>query len=86
MEAHLVTQEEPPPYPTTSTDELAAHYALSQAKTSLVMVRGQKWAPLEGGSFYGAGITSPKLFPVLDEGWFAWTTDGHPTTAGPEQY
>jgi hypothetical protein len=81
MEAHLVTQEEPPPYPTTSTDELAAHYALSQAKTGLVMYRNQKWAPLEGGSFYGAGINSPKLFPVLDEGWYVnmyWSKESRP--------
>ena len=33
MEAHLVTQEEPAPYPASSTDELDAHYTLSQQKT-----------------------------------------------------
>jgi hypothetical protein len=70
MEAHLVTQEEPAPYPTTATEELAEHYALSQARTGFVMHRRQVWAPLEGGSFYGAGIGSPTLFPVLHEAWY----------------
>ena len=81
LEAHLVTQEEPPPYPSSSTEELASHYALSQAATGLVMRRDQVWAPLEGGDFYGAGIGSPTLFPVLDEGWYVnmyWTQDARP--------
>ena len=81
LEAHLVTQEEPKPYPTTSTDELAAHYVLSQSQTGFVMYRSQKWAPLEGGSFYGAGIGSPTLFPVVDEGWYVnmyWTKESRP--------
>ena len=81
MEAHLVTQEEPPPYPTTQTEFLEDHYALSQAATGLVMHRTQKWAPLEGGNFYGAGIGSPTLFPVVDEGWYVnmyWTSSSRP--------
>jgi len=81
LEAHLVTQEEPPPYPTTATEKLDAHYALSQAKTGLVMYRKQQWAPLEGGSFYGAGIGSPTEFPVVDEGWYVnmyWTATARP--------
>lgn len=81
LEAHLVTQGEPPPYPTTFTDELAAHYALSQAATNFVMHRSQVWAPLEGGTFYGAGIGSPTLFPVLHEGWYVnmyWTSAARP--------
>ncbi|HEY3352474.1 MAG TPA: hypothetical protein VGQ83_04445 [Polyangia bacterium] len=81
LEAHLVTQEEPPPYPATATDELAAHYALSQSRTGLVMHRTQDWAPLEGGSFYGAGIGSPTDFPVVDEGWYVnmyWTQAARP--------
>jgi hypothetical protein len=80
-EAHLVTQEEPPPYPTTATEELAEHYALSQAKTGLVMSRSEVWAPLEGGSHYGAGIGSPTVFPVVDEGWYVnmyWTSAARP--------
>ncbi|MCO4761806.1 MAG: hypothetical protein KC502_09895 [Myxococcales bacterium] len=81
LEAHLVTAEEPPPYPATKTDKLKAHYALSQTKTGLVMYRKQNWAPLEGGSFYGAGIGSPKFLPVIDEGWYVnmyWTKADRP--------
>jgi hypothetical protein len=46
-----------------------------------VMYRREVWAPLEGGSFYGAGIGSPTLFPVLDEGWYVnmyWTPSSRP--------
>lgn len=81
VEAHLVTQEEPAPFPSTSTEELEAHYALSQAKTGLVMHRQQEWAPLEGGDFYGAGIGDPADFPVVDEGWYVnmyWTAAARP--------
>jgi hypothetical protein len=81
LEAHLVTQEEPAPYPATSTDELKAHYQLSQSRSGFVMMRSQVWAPLEGGTFYGAGIGSPNLFPVLDEHWYVnmyWTKDARP--------
>ena len=82
MEAHLVTQDEPPPYPQTDTDELAAHYALSQSRTGLVMHRTQVWAPKEGGgTFFGAGIGSPTTFPVIDEGWYVnmyWTAAARP--------
>lgn len=81
MEAHLVTQAEPPPYPMTATEELAAHYALSQAATGLVMYRSQVWAPLEGGAYYGAGIGDPAAFPVVHEGWYVnmyWTSAGRP--------
>ena len=81
LEAHLVTQKEPPPYPMTPTAELAEHYALSQSVTGLVMHRSQPWAPLEGGSHYGAGIGSPTLVPVLDEGWYVnmyWTKESRP--------
>lgn len=81
MEAHLVTQAEPQPYPATSTDELAAHYALSQQETGFVMHRAQVWAPMEGGTFFGAGIGSPTVFPVVDEGWYVnmyWTSASRP--------
>ncbi|MEW5852857.1 MAG: hypothetical protein AB2A00_29000 [Myxococcota bacterium] len=81
LEAHLVTQEEPEPYPSTSTEELAEHYALSQSRSGLVMHRTQDWAPLEGGDFYGAGIGSPTLFPVLHEAWYVnmyWTSAARP--------
>ncbi len=81
MEAHLVTQEEPAPYPSSSTDELSAHYELSQERTGLVMHRTEVWAPLEGGSFYGCGIGSPDDFPVEHEGWYVnmyWTSSARP--------
>lgn len=81
LEAHLVTQDEPPPYPAWASDELSEHYALSQAATGLVMARSQDWAPLEGGSFYGAGIGSPTLLPVVEEGWYVnmyWTAESRP--------
>jgi hypothetical protein len=81
VEAHLVTQDEPPPYPMTQTEELAAHYLLSQARTGFVMHRTQVWAPLEGGTFYGAGIGSPTLFPLEHEGWYVnmyWTSAARP--------
>ena len=81
MEAHLVTQAEPAPYPNTSTDQLAEHYTLSQNETDFIMYRSQVWAPLEGGNFYGAGISSPTLFPVLHEHWYVnmyWTSSSRP--------
>jgi hypothetical protein len=81
MEAHLVTEAEPPPYPSTETEHLDAHYAISQAKTGLVMHRRQPWAPLEGGTFYGCGIGDPKQFPVEAEGWYVnmyWTSKARP--------
>lgn len=80
-EDHLVTQEELEPYPSSATEKLAEHYALSQSKTGLVMFREALWAPLEGGAFYGAGIGSPAKFPVADEGWYVnmyWTPAARP--------
>ena len=81
MEAHLVTAAEPAPFPSTATEELAEHYALSQQTTKLVMQRNQVWAPLEGGDFYGAGISDPGDFPVAHEGWYVnmyWTPAARP--------
>ena len=81
MEAHLVTQEEPAPFPSTSTEELVEHYLLSQSVTGFVMYRQQHWAPLEGGSFYGAGIGPASLLPVVDEGWYVnmyWASANRP--------
>ena len=81
MEAHLVTQEEPPPYPETSTEHLDEHYALSQSRTGFVLHRSQDWAPMEGGSFYGTGIGSPEDFPVEHEAWYVnmyWTAGARP--------
>jgi hypothetical protein len=81
IEAHLVTQAEPAPYPNSSRDQLNDHYELSQALSGLVMLRQQVWAPLEGGNFYGAGIGDPKNFPALDEAWYVnmmWRSSGRP--------
>ncbi len=80
-EAHLVTAEEPPPYPNSPTDELYDHYQLSQERTGFVMYRESVWAPLEGGNFYGAGIGSTSLFPVEHEAWYVnmyWTSASRP--------
>lgn len=86
MEAHLVTMEEPEPYPQSPTEELEAHYALSQSRTGLVMFREQVWAPKEGGGVhYGAGIGSPSRFPTVDEGWYVnmyWTPASRPPRGG----
>jgi len=81
MEAHLVTQAEPMPYPMTETEELTEHFALSQKATNMVLHRTQVWAPMEGGSFFGAGIGDPAAFPVVDEGWYVnmyWTAAARP--------
>ena len=81
LEAHLVTAEEPAPFPMSPREELAEHYVLSQDRTGFVMHRQQAWAPLEGGSFYGAGIGPARLLPVEDEGWYVnmyWTRDARP--------
>ncbi len=80
-EAHLVTASEPAPFPATATDELAEHFELSQQATGLVMHRGELWAPLEGGDFFGAGIGDPADLPTLDEGWYVnmyWTAAARP--------
>jgi hypothetical protein len=80
-EAHLVTQEEPPPYPATQTQNLKRHYDLSQSRTGYVFHRNEIWAPIEGGTFYGQGINSPTLFPVVHESWYVnmyWTSAARP--------
>lgn len=82
VEAHLVTQAEPPPFPTSSTDGIAEHHALTAEATGLVMMRQQGYAPIEGGaSFYGAGVGDPARLPVIDEAWYVamkWTPASRP--------
>jgi hypothetical protein len=82
LEAHLVTQAEPPPFPTSSTDGIAEHYALTADATGLVMMRQRGYAPIEGGaSFYGAGVGDPANLPVIDEAWYVtmkWTPASRP--------
>lgn len=80
-EAHLVTDQEPEPYPQSPDDQLAEHYVLSQSATGFVMHRQSSWAPLEGGHFYGAGIGSPQLLPVTHEAWYVnmyWRSAARP--------
>ena len=71
-EAHLVTVDDDfgGGWPTSFTDQIEAHYALSQAASRYPMDRGEPWAPAgEGGSEFGQGSTGAPL-PVLDEAWY----------------
>lgn len=71
-EAHLVTVEDDfgGGWPTSFTDGITDHYALSEARTGYVMDRAEPWAPAgEGGSEYGQGSTGAPL-PVEDEAWY----------------
>lgn len=71
-EAHLVTVADDfgGGWPTSFTDQIDAHYALSQAATGYAMDRGEPWAPAgEGGSEFGQGSTGAPL-PVVDEAWY----------------
>ncbi len=71
-EAHLATVDDGfgSGWPTSFTDGIQSHYALSQAATGFDMQRDQPWAPAgEGGSAFGEGATGHKL-PVLDEAWY----------------
>jgi hypothetical protein len=71
-EAHLVTVEEPfrNDWPTSFTNEIERHYALSEAATGYVMDRREPWAPAgEGGSRFGQGSTGRPI-PVVDEAWY----------------
>lgn len=78
---HLVTAEEPAPYPTTSTEELLAHYALSRDATGVVLPRALGWTPQGGAAHYGAGVGDPSELPVLDETYHVtmyWTAAARP--------
>jgi len=71
-EAHLVTVDDGfgNSWPTSFTDGIDAHYALSEAETGYVMARDQPWAPAgEGGSEYGQAAYGSAL-PVEDEAWY----------------
>lgn len=86
-EAHLVTRQDPAPYPTSPTDRLDEHYRRSQQATGLVMHRGRTWAPKEGGgAFHGAGIGAPEDLPAQHEGWYVtmrWTASARPARGTP---
>ncbi len=81
-ESHLVTREEPPPYPDSATDRLDRHWARSQRVSGLVMHRTSLWAaPEGGGSFFGAGVVKPELLSALEESWYVtmrWTPSARP--------
>jgi len=71
-EAHLVTVDDGfgSSWPSSYTDDIDDHYALSEAATGYVMSRTEPWAPAgEGGSEYGQSATAAPL-PVLDEAWY----------------
>lgn len=72
-EAHLVTMDEDfsdsGGWPTSRTDGLERHYAISQAASGYVMERDDVWAPEgEGGSMWGQGSAGKP--PPLDEAWY----------------
>ncbi|MBI3071252.1 MAG: hypothetical protein HYY84_03905 [Deltaproteobacteria bacterium] len=71
LEAHLVTTDEPfdGGWPSSGTDGLARHHALSEAVSGFVANRGEPWAPFgEGGSMFGQGSS---IKPPPDrEAWY----------------
>ncbi len=83
-EAHLVTVDDDfgGSWPTSFTDGIDAHYALSAAASGYSMERGEPWAPAgEGGSEFGQGSTGSPL-PVVDEAWYVnmyWASSTRPT-------
>ena len=74
LEAHLVTVDDgygissSDPWPSSSTESIVDHYAMSQDATGFVMYRDESWAPQEGCE-YGQGSYGAKL-PVDDEAWY----------------
>jgi len=71
-EAHLVTVEDGfgEGWPSSFTDGIERHYALSEAASGYAMDRREPWAPAgEGGSEYGQSAFGRPL-PVLDEAWY----------------
>ncbi len=71
-EAHLVTIGESfaNTWPSSGTDGIPNHYALSQAESGYVMNRTEPWAPAgEGGSLWGQGSTGAKI-PRDAEAWY----------------
>ncbi|HEY1099768.1 MAG TPA: hypothetical protein VGF99_12615, partial [Myxococcota bacterium] len=69
-------------WPTSFTDDIEAHYALSETATNYVMERQEPWAPAgEGGSEFGQGSTGAPI-PVVDEAWYVnmyWASATRPT-------
>lgn len=78
---HLVTDEEPAPFPASASEELLAHYALSQDATGVVLPRSMGWTLPGGADHYGAGVGSPAELPVRDEAYYVamyWTAEARP--------
>ncbi len=69
LEAHLVTVEDGfgGSWPSTITEGVEEHWAMSQQATGFVMVRDQTWCPQESCE-YGQGACGHPL-PVEDEHW-----------------
>ncbi len=82
-EAHLVTVADDfgGDWPTSFTDGIVAHYALSADASDYDMARTEPWAPAgEGGSEFGQGSTGSPL-PVVDEAWYVnmyWASSTRP--------
>jgi hypothetical protein len=71
-EAHLVTEDEsfPGGWPTSFTDRIQRHYAVSEGASGYAMARTEPWAPAgEGGSEFGQGAYGAPL-PAADEAWY----------------
>ena len=69
------------PGPAGDTSKGVSQSSTRVIGSGFVMHRTQPWAPLEGGTFYGAGIGNPSLFPVEHEHWYVnmyWTSSARP--------
>ena len=75
--AHLVTTSEnfEGPWPSSSSDGITNHYAVSQSASGYDMERSDPWKPAgEGGSEWGQGATGARV-DALQEAWYvsmAW--------------
>ncbi len=70
LEAHLVTKEDGfgGSWPSSITEGVEEHYALSEGTTGFVVARDQPWCPQESCE-YGQGACGHPL-PVENEGWY----------------
>lgn len=84
LEAHLVTEPDPfapGEWPTSITDRVDEHWAISFAETGLVMTRDQPWCPQESSEFGQSAYGAP--LPLVDEGWYVnmlWASRPPPGT------
>lgn len=70
LEAHLVTVDDAfaATWPSTQTENIEDHYALSYQASQLIMARNQPWAPQESCEFGQSASGLP--LPVVDEAWY----------------